>query len=285
MANKYQLRPATRNDRAGIENLLGYKVYLHRHLDWRTPFDWLGSQPYWVISEDSVIYAALACPADPPGISWIRFFSVMPGIQLKYAWKLLFEKALASFDIAPHIIATVTVQDWYKELLLDYGFKYHQSIVVLSWQESSHSLTAPRAEVTLRRMHDEDLEIVAAVDQSAFDPLWQNSLEGTQRAFQESDYSIVALQQDEIVAYQMSSSTPFNAHLARLAVLPEMQGKGVGYALTYDMVQHFRFLGIGYITVNTQHDNYASLALYEKLGFRLTQDEFPVLRYDLDPTK
>jgi ribosomal protein S18 acetylase RimI-like enzyme len=281
MANKYQLRPATRTDQAGIETLLGYKVYLHRHLDWRTPLDWLGHQPYWVIFQDSVIYAALACPADPPGIVWIRFFSVMPGLERRQAWKALFEKALSSYTTQPDIIASVAVQDWYRQLLLDYGFKFHQSIVVLEWQERITPLAAPRAEVTLRRMHQEDLERVTTVDQASFDPLWQNSLDGTQCAFQGSDYSMVALHQDTIIAYQISTSTPFNAHLARLAVLPEMQGKGVGYALTYDMIQHFRFMGIGYITVNTQHDNHPSLALYEKLGFRLTNDRFPVLRYDL----
>jgi ribosomal protein S18 acetylase RimI-like enzyme len=285
MANKYQLRPATRNDQAGIEALLGYKAYLHRHLDWRTPLDWLGHQPYWVIAQDSTIYAALACPPDPPGIVWIRFFSVLPSIQRKKAWKALFEKALESFETPPEIIASVAVQDWYKQVLQDYGFVYHQSIVVLAWQERITPLAAPRADITLRRMQEEDLERVTAVDQSSFDPLWQNSLDGTQCAFRDSDYRVVALQDNEIIAYQMSSSTPFNAHLARLAVLPEMQGRGVGYALTYDMIQHYRFMGIGYITVNTQHDNHASLALYEKLGFRLTNDQFPVLRYDLKTSK
>jgi len=279
MSNPYELRPATIDDYAAIETLLGYKTYVHRHLDWRTPLDWLGYQPYWVISQDGIIHAALACPADPPGISWIRFFSVLPSLRRGQAWQTLFEKAFASFEMPPEMIASVAVQDWYRQVLVEHDFQYHQSIVVLEWQERITPLAAPNAEVSMRQMHEEDLERVTWVDQSSFDRLWQNSLDGTRHAFLECDYSTVAILADEIVGYQMSSSTPFNAHLARLAVSPEKQGRGIGYALTYNMIQHFRFMGIGYITVNTQHDNHASLAVYEKLGFRLTKDRFPVFRY------
>jgi ribosomal protein S18 acetylase RimI-like enzyme len=65
-------------------------------------------------------------------------------------------------------------------------------------------------------------------------------------------------------------------HLARLAVLPAYQGRGVGYALVNDLLRQFVFRGIFRVTVNTQADNHASLRLYENMGFQRTGESYPV---------
>jgi hypothetical protein len=40
------IRQATEDDRQKLAMLVHFEVYVHRHLDWRPPLDWLGSQPY-----------------------------------------------------------------------------------------------------------------------------------------------------------------------------------------------------------------------------------------------
>jgi RimJ/RimL family protein N-acetyltransferase len=45
------------------------------------------------------------------------------------------------------------------------------------------------------------------------------------------------------------------------------------------MIRYFSRLGTGFITVNTQSDNLASLNVYKKLGFTLTGEKFPVMKY------
>jgi ribosomal protein S18 acetylase RimI-like enzyme len=72
-------------------------------------------------------------------------------------------------------------------------------------------------------------------------------------------------------------------HLARLAVLPDFQGMGIGSALVQDLLWYFRRRGAQRVTVNTQKDNLASLAVYRKAGFFLTGEEYPVFQYNILP--
>jgi len=50
-------------------------------------------------------------------------------------------------------------------------------------------------------------------------------------------------------------------------VRPELQGRGVGRLLVADLIQQAERHGMYRLTVNTQSDNSASLALYRKIGF------------------
>ena len=60
-----QIRPASPSDQQKIADLIFFESHVHRHLDWRTPLDWLGFSPYWVFEEGRQISGALACPPDP----------------------------------------------------------------------------------------------------------------------------------------------------------------------------------------------------------------------------
>jgi ribosomal protein S18 acetylase RimI-like enzyme len=84
----------------------------------------------------------------------------------------------------------------------------------------------------------------------------------------------------KIVAYQMSSSTGFYAHLARLAVRPDIQRRRIGFRLVQNLLDHFLLQHNCWgVTLNTQHDNTSSLALYRHIGFRETGERFPVYLY------
>jgi [ribosomal protein S18]-alanine N-acetyltransferase len=72
---------------------------------------------------------------------------------------------------------------------------------------------------------------------------------------------------------------PYGAHLARLAVRKEAQGQGIGKFLLGDLIHRARKRGLSRLTVNTQGDNSVSLALYQKVGFFLTGDQYPVYVY------
>jgi ribosomal protein S18 acetylase RimI-like enzyme len=85
-----------------------------------------------------------------------------------------------------------------------------------------------------------------------------------------------------VVGYQISTGSSAGAHLARLAVRKDAQGLGLGRALVGDLVHQMRKRNVDLITVNTQADNSASLALYQQLGFIRTGEEFPVLRFDVE---
>jgi ribosomal protein S18 acetylase RimI-like enzyme len=121
-----------------------------------------------------------------------------------------------------------------------------------------------------------DLPFVAEVDAAAFTPLWQNSLATLEHAFQLAGITSVAQVGEDVIGYQITTIHSGNAHLARLAVRPTAQRRRVGYALVREMLDHAAARGISRVTVNTQSDNDASLALYRHLGFEATGERYAV---------
>ena len=250
----------------------------HRHLDWHSPIDWLGEQPFWLLIKNQHARAALACPADPPGIAWIRLFAITSQLRPLPTWNILFQKALEDYQNDSNVLfASVALQKWYADLLTDAGFSLYQYIVVLSWQNDAPALRTLPPGVSIRRMESSDLEAVSRMDQNSFERLWQNSLNVITCSYKQSNYATVAEKDGQLIGFQISSSSFESAHLARLAVLPPYQGAGIGSSLVYNLLEHYYHdLGIRRITVNTQSSNHASLALYEKIGFKPTGEHFPV---------
>jgi ribosomal protein S18 acetylase RimI-like enzyme len=101
-------------------------------------------------------------------------------------------------------------------------------------------------------------------------------------AFQQAAVATVAEDQDGIIGYQISTASSGGGHLARLAVHPRVQSQGIGYAIVRDLLAQFYRRGALQVTVNTQLDNLASLALYHKAGFQRTGEVYPVYEAYLD---
>lgn len=263
-----------------LQALLDRQEGYHRHLDWRSPTDWLGFQPFWVLGKDGILLAALSCPVDPPGIAWVRLFVTTERLRTLHIWRILFEKARASFPRDnPPVIASLALYKWYADILKQDGFSYHHDIVVLRWNVTPPPPLTALPGFSIRPMTPEDLPVVVQLDNTAFTPLWRNSLETITRSFMQSTYSTMAYLGDRPIGYQISSSSPTNAHLARLAVEPGLQQHGLGTRLVEDLIRHFTAQNIYQITVNTQSNNHASLNLYQRMGFLYTGESFPVYLY------
>jgi ribosomal-protein-alanine N-acetyltransferase len=123
-----------------------------------------------------------------------------------------------------------------------------------------------------------DLPAVAKVDASAFELLWQNALPALEQAYPQATWATVAEADGQVIGYQLSTRNPIGVHLARLAVIPAMQGKGFGSALVSNLIQQARQYGISHLTVNTQSDNALSLRFYQGMGFHETGERFPVFQ-------
>jgi ribosomal protein S18 acetylase RimI-like enzyme len=283
MADIFFVRPAETGDRDIIFDFLQKENSLqHRHLDWQLPIDWLGTRPFWILGKNQSVIAALAFPDDPPGVFWVRLFAAMDNLRLSQTWKLLFEKALIELHITSGTtIASVAVQEWYLDVLKNNNFVHLHDIVVLQRSASEGRLPTVQTDELIEPMTAKDLSLVEEIDTQCFKPLWQNSMTVTSKAYQTSAYSTVVKVSGKVVAYQICSATPFNAHLARIAVLPAYQGSGIGYMLIQDLVNYFYNIGIKLITVNTQSTNQASLSLYRKVGFFKNGERFPVMVYTI----
>jgi len=279
------IRKATTNDLQKLANLIHFEAHIHRHLDYRPPLDWVGEEPFLVLEQNDSITAALACPPDPPQVAWIRLFAAASRVQTSHAWETLWAEAAANLQAArqPCWLAAIPMQKWFEDLLVKSSLEYTHSITMLNWD--SQPLPEPPADTgcNLRPMTFDDLPEVQRVDQASFSPIWQNSRPCLELAFRQASIATVIEKDGRLVGYQISSATPIGGHLARLAVRPEQRGHGIGYQLLHDLLTQFIRRGAQTITVNTQKDNIASLALYERAGFEFTGEEYPVFKMDISP--
>jgi ribosomal protein S18 acetylase RimI-like enzyme len=277
-----RVRPAVLTDQRQIANLIHFSSDVHRHLDWRNPLEWIGTPPFFVIESQGQVIAALGCPPEPPSVAWMRLFVNSGRIPLQESWHLLWEKARG--ELAPKgqiISAAIVLQEWLRELLLSSGFTCHQSIVMLEREGGNPVEGTLSAEISLRSMMPYDLPAVAELDVSAFELIWQNPLPVLERAYPQAIWPTIAEKDNHVIGYQLSTRNSLGVHLARLAVQPDVQGVGIGYALVTDLIKKAGWHGISHLTVNTQSDNSASLALYQRMGFHETGERYPVYQLQI----
>jgi ribosomal protein S18 acetylase RimI-like enzyme len=277
-----RVRPAVEWDHDRIASLIYYESSSHRHLDWHSPLEWIGSPYYWVREEGGNITAALACPEDPPHVAWIRYFGHYHYLSPAQAWESLWGAAREEIALAGEQkhVAAIVVRQWFQSLLGSSGFELKQNIVMLELRhENIRAFPKPHG-IRIRPMLDVDVPVVARLDLEAFGAFWHNTEKVLERArLQCASATVAEDDSGAIVGYQLSTKNPFGAHLARLAVRPNLQGKGVGTALVGQLVQTLIAGQFSKLSVNTQADNNASLALYKKMGFIRTGEQFPVFVY------
>jgi ribosomal-protein-alanine N-acetyltransferase len=275
-----QVRPAQESDRLPLSHLFQFEPYVYRHLDWKRPLEWLGETPFVVAEHRGRLVAALACPPDPPGVAWLKVFAASNQVRLDRAWRMLWEATRRELSTqGPLQIAALCSETWMQKLLLGSGFHHTQTVVLLAW-DPTQPLPPSRFPLRPRAMTLEDLPQVTALDWACFEPLWRNSHAALQIAFQQAVFATVLEDEHGLVGYQISTPSAQGGHLARLAVHPRAQGRGLGYALVYDLlmrfIQHSSGISPVRVTVNTQADNQASLAVYRRANFMLTGHQYPV---------
>jgi ribosomal protein S18 acetylase RimI-like enzyme len=277
---KHSIRPANSKDHKQLANLIHFGTLVHRHLDWRPPLEWMGHTPFLVLEEDNRLVAALACPPDPPSVVWVRLFVAYDEENLGAAWSELWPAAL---EMLPHdpdlLIAAIPLQNWFQQLLESSDFQPTTDVVMLIWDSGEIPAEHPCPHMSIRPMTVDDLTQVEILDKSSFGALWHNSRASLEYAFNQAAIATIADIEGTIVGYQISTAMQMGGHLARLATHPEYQRQGIGCAILRDLLIQFKQRGAARITVNTQEDNLASIALYENAGFMRTGETYPVYQY------
>lgn len=275
-SSRFSVRPATEVDRHKLATLIHFSPYVHRHLDWRAPLDWLGTEPFLVAERNDQILAALACPADIPDLAWVRLFAVSTALLVDDAWEMMWPVAQRLME-ASLSIAALPLQSWFERLLEESNFTRLHDVVILKWEDKGLSIKPTNHPgYSIRLMNFDDLDQIHALDLAAFNPVWQHSRELLEIAYKVSTIATVAEDGEGLLGYQVSTVNAPDGHLARLAVHPRAQGGGVGYTLLQDLLENFRRRGVPKVTVNTQSNNDASISLYKKAGFRETGMIYPI---------
>lgn len=277
------VRQADTSDLIELNNLLQRKSFVHRHLGWQSPLDWLGSQPFLVLEERSRILAALACPPDEDGITWLQLFITAPGYSMFKAWNELWPYAKGELQKLDKVttLNSLVIRPEMNQLLKTAGFLELYHVVVLDWDSSNAVWPEINMDHQVRLMEKRDLIGVYEVDKLAFDEIWRNSLSQLEAAYREAFSATVVEIDGRVEGYQISTATTRNGHLARLAVNPRHQSNGLGSLLVSDLLERFQDGGFVEVSVNTQSNNSISLDLYRKFGFRLLDDLYPVRQYSI----
>ena len=273
-------RPISEQDRTQLASLIHFSTFVHRHLDWRSPLDWIGHPPYYALESNGRLIASLACSPDLPEIAWVRVFVCSTAISAQNAWELLWppvEEDLNTQDVRS--LSAIPIQKWFRELLEENGFKRLHNIVTLAWDNNNPIEKPAMPGYSLRIMRSSDLPLVEQIDTRSFEPLWRHSSELIELAFSQAAIATVAEMDGEVVGYQITTAAQYGGHLGRLAVDPKAQRRGIGFALLTDLQSRFQD-GEARLSVNTHDNNEKSLGLYYKAGFSKTSEIYPVYQFN-----
>ncbi len=281
MDSNWTIRTATAQDQRIVRRLLLDATFRHEHLDWIHALDLLDQGPFLLAESGDECVACLACPPDVPGSAWLRLLLVSRRTRPAQAWPALWPPAhrlLAESGVFE--AAALPVSDWLVPLLEESGFRCADEVVFLVREGLPPAPSPGPAE--LRSLRLGDLPAVTVVDRLGFAPLWQLSERSLRQALEQSEVATVALVDGAVIGYQMCTGSSLGAHLARLAVHPRLQNRGLGRLLVTDALHQLHRRGFDRVTVNTQESNLPSLSLYARLGFRRTGQDYPVYTLKLN---
>lgn len=237
-------------------------------------------QPWgFICLQDELRPATL--PAAAPTRAYLRALTLVRGRAPSLYVGDLLHAALSYLRPSPqgHLLIVYADADWLRPPLFGAGFalteevQYFELSRLQRWQSATLSVAA---ELTLRPGQATDLAALALIDTAAFPPLWHFDNKLLRELLLTSRLQ-VALYQDTLVGYTALTTSGDNAHLARLAIHPDWQGRGWGKALLYDALYSAQTAGIHTVALNTQVHNRTAQQLYRAVGFRPTGRITPVL--------
>lgn len=272
------IREASREDLPAFEALLG-----------RTPHSYsgLGGALREALREDLVLAAWQAdVPAgfaavhrQGPEVAWLYAFAVARDVSLEAVGKALLsglEERLGPMGVS--YLAYMDEYDlpWLRRLLERAGFSLHTRVVSFEARAGPPPGWGNR-EVEVRSAGPSNLPAIARLDQAAFGPIWGYGEHVFQSVLGTDALFLLAEEKGEAVGYILCTLHPERrAHVVRLAVAPQHQGRQIGVRLLAEAFADLQARGVEWIGLNTQKENRRSQRLYRWFGFRPTGEEVEV---------
>ena len=165
------------------------------------------------------------------------------------------------------------------------GFSLLEDLCVLALElEANPHSRAPIPEgIKLTKMWPWRRRGALKVDSESFDNFWrldEHTLRDAERATLRSR-SRVAMSNNQVVGYCVTGGSSQQGYVQRLAVMPRVEGQGVGRALLEDGLDWLATMGTPRVLVNTQRHNERALRLYQHRGFKVEPYALSVLEISL----
>ena len=276
----YTCSPYERRHRQAVVDLHFFATRNHQQLDWHTPEQWLNAERHvtQLLWKDDKLMAFVSASQPTDGISWLKLLAVDGSVKaselLSALWPSLVQQLRERGCVK---LALMMVDDWLTRHIHLLGFAYIEDVVSFNrFRKNNIQLNGNSQSIKIQVAEEEHTKTLYAIDYAAFDPVWRLSYVDIRQAWRIATSATIARISDEIVGYQLSTLNQNYAHLARLAVKPSAQGKGVGKALIHDMINRFQRRGVQSISVNTQDSNRHSQRLYTQFGFERNGYDLPV---------
>jgi GNAT superfamily N-acetyltransferase len=159
---------------------------------------------------------------------------------------------------------------WLSKSLTDAGFEQVEAVQFYQLdrlRSRIQSLPPAPPELTLTPLYPAQIDEVAILDAITFEPLWHFGRRDLFELLMRGRMQ-VAWWEGQMVGYNaICTNSQSEGQLARLAVHPDFQGRGVGQALLSDAIRYAAG-EFAVLVLNTQVNNGRSQTLYRGFGFR-----------------
>ena len=268
LGTRLRIAPYERQHRQALLDLSFASHWTHKHLDWHTTSQWLDNERGLVIlawyGAELAGYIGLSRPV--AGCSWIRLLGIrdgrMPGQVIADLWRAAQEQCPQA---GIRSVAILMIANWLPTYFRGVAFDVSDEIITMS-HIGSRLQTAPATTAT-RPAEFGDISRLSEIDRLAFSPHWRMSPNDFRQALRIAAVATVAVRQGEVLGYQFSTRNDEAGHLARLAVDPAWQRRGIGSLLLRRLLGDLQRAGVASVTVNTQASNHPSQHLYQRFGF------------------
>ncbi|MDI6845330.1 MAG: ribosomal protein S18-alanine N-acetyltransferase [Candidatus Saccharicenans sp.] len=132
-------------------------------------------------------------------------------------------------------------------------------------------MNAGESPVLIRRMREEDLSEVLAIEKLCFSNPWSREVflgEIQNRAIS-FPLVLVHRQEKRIVGYIIYWQIGDEAQINNVAVHPDFQGQGFGELAMRHVLDGLRENGVHFVSLEVRASNYRAQSLYRKLGFSI----------------
>jgi len=158
------------------------------------------------------------------------------------------------------------------ELFKNIGFTFHRRILIME----KHDFNIPdhgNTEVKIRQGTDEDIDSLAEIEKLCFDEEFRYTTEDLKILIKRPMFYTATLE-NKVVGYLYLRIIEENiGHYVRVAVHPDYQGRGIGTRLTALAIEKFKENKVSKIFLRTLEELVPAIKLYEKFGFKHTDNE------------